>query len=893
MSSGLKSTSVISACIVAAAVALFMTGGCTVANVSRSPLVTTQLPRSVRPVHYDVSVTPDAAALTFTGNVAIAIEVLEATNTITLNAADLTIRTVRLSGAASGAGGVGTPAIETDATAQTARFVFSRPLAPGRYELAISYAGRIATQAYGLFAIDYQTPTGQKRALYTQFENSDARRMLPCWDEPAYKATFALEVVAPAGQMAIGNTPIASTGDFGGGYSRIRFATTPRMSAYLLFLALGDFERSSTKVAGTEIGVVTQRGSTAKGSFVLDSTRDILQAYNEYFDTPYPLPKLDNVAVPGNSQFFAAMENWGAILTFESAILLDPAISTQADTQYVYVMAAHEVAHQWVGNLVTMAWWDDIWLNEGFASWIAERITTRLHPEWNTALQAVSLRERAMDLDALATTHPVVQHVETVEQANQAFDGITYQKGESVIRMLEAYVGDDAWRAGVRSYLKTHAYQNAVSEDLWRAIEGASDQPVAAIARDFTLQPGVPLIRVEGAACAAGKTTLRLTQGEFSNDQPGKKPLAWRVPVVVASTASGAPVRALVTGGSATVAVPGCAPVIVNAGQSGYYRTLYAPAQFSAIAGRFASLAPIDQLGILADSWALGLAGLQPVSDFLDLARATPTDANPQVWRTIARVGRVINDHYAGEPVRQAAFQRVAIALLQPVFAATGWSARTGETSTVTILRNDLIETLGALGDADVIAESRRRFAALATESSALPAALRKSVLGVVARHADTRTWEVLHAMAIAETTQLIREQLYGLLAATSDATLARRALELAITPEPGATISPDLITTVAVLHPDLAFDFAMANLAAVMDRVDVPSRSRFMPALASRSADPAMIAKIRNYAEAHLAASARAEAGRAASKIAFRVMVRKERLPAIDAWLRSQGNGA
>lgn len=882
MSSGLKSRMGFAALIV------FLLGGCTLPFLPGSSRVTTQLPRAVRPLHYTVSVTPDATALKFTGDVAIEIEVLEATNSITLNAADLNIRTARLAGVEPGKGGPGTPVIETDATAQTARFVFSQPVAPGHYQLALNYDGNIATQAYGLFAIDYQTADGPRRALYTQFENSDARRMLPCWDEPAFKATFVLEVNAPGGQMAVSNTPIASTEDSGGGNTRIRFAPTPRMSAYLLFLALGDFQRNTTVVDGVEIGVVAQRGSVAKADFVLASTRDIVRAYDDYFDTRYPLPKLDNVAAPGSSQFFAAMENWGAILTFESAILLDPTISTQADKQFVYVTAAHEVAHQWVGNLVTMQWWDDIWLNEGFASWISERITTRLHPEWNTALQAVGLRERAMDLDALATTHPVVQHVETVEQANQAFDGITYQKGEAVIRMLEAYVGEEAWRAGVRSYVKAHAYGNAVSEDLWRAIEGASNQPVTAMARDFTLQPGVPLIRVAGAGCAAGKTTLRLTQGEFSNDEPDRKPLAWRVPVVAAAMDGGAAVRVLVAGGSATVTVPGCAPVIVNAGQSGYYRTLYAPEQFAGIAGNFAALAPIDQLGILADSWSLALAGLQPVSDFLNLTRVTPADADPQVWRTIARVARFINDAYAAEPIRQAAFQRTAIALLQPVFAASGWIAKTGEASTLTILRNDLIETLGALGDADVIAESRRRFAARATDSSALPAALRKSVLGVVARHADERTWEVLHAAASAEKTQLIRAQRYELLAATTDASLARRTLELALTPEPGATISPQLISTVAVLHPDLAFDFAIAHLAAVMNMVDSPSRSRFMPALASRSADPAMIAKIRNYAAANLAVSSRAEAERAASKIAFRVMVRKERLPAIDSWLRN-----
>jgi hypothetical protein len=268
------------------------------------------------------------------------------------------------------------------------------------------------------------------------------------------------------------------------------------MSTYLLFFALGDFERATAKVEGTELGVVTRRGAIDQARFALDSSKDILREYNDYFGVRYPLPKLDNIAGAGRSQFFGAMENWGAIFTFEYALLFDPASSTQHDRQEIFATAAHEMAHQWFGDLVTMRWWDDLWLNEGFASWMESRMTARLHPEWNTRLGAVGSRDGAMQRDSVATTHPVVQHIETVEQANQAFDEITYQKGEAVIRMLEAYVGENAWRSGVRSYMKAHAYGNTVSDDLWKQIEKAAGKPVTAIAHDFTLQPGVPLIRV-------------------------------------------------------------------------------------------------------------------------------------------------------------------------------------------------------------------------------------------------------------------------------------------------------------------------------------------------------------------------------------------------------------
>ena len=493
--------------------------------------VPTQLPRGVVPTHYEVSVTPDAAALTFSGRATIAIEVLEPTASITLNAIDLRFATVQLSGGGTAAAFTA-PKVAVDAAAQTATFTFARPLPRGDYRLAIDYAGKIGTQAVGLFALDYDTPAGRKRALFTQFENSDARRFIPSWDEPAYRAAFDLEAIVPSGEMAVSNMPVAQRTDLGNGRSRVRFAPSPRMSTYLLFLAVGDLDRATTRVGDTEIGVVTKKGALDQAQFALDSSALVLREYNDYFGTPYPLPKLDNIAAPGRSQFFGAMENWGAIFTFEYALLVDPSISTEGDRQGIFETAAHEISHQWFGDLVTMAWWDDLWLNEGFASWMAGRTTEKLHPEWNSALQAVTSRDAALERDALATTHPVVQRVETVEQANQAFDVITYQKGEAVIRMLEGYVGAEAWRAGVRRYIRAHAYGNTVSDDLWRDIEAEVGKPITAIAHDFTLQPGVPLVTVGDVACREGASQVSLTQGELSKDRPDKKPLAWRVPVI-------------------------------------------------------------------------------------------------------------------------------------------------------------------------------------------------------------------------------------------------------------------------------------------------------------------------------------------------------------------------
>ena len=854
------------------------------AGVIAAARATTQLPRTVRPTHYDVALTPDLAGATFAGKVAITLDVLIPTASITLNAADLAFSRVTLTPAAGGA--LMTAGASIDAAAQTATFTFARPLARGSYRLALDYQGVIGQQAVGLFSLDYDTADGKRRALYTQFENSDARRMIPSWDEPAYKASFTLEATVPAGQMAVSNMPIAHTTALADGRTLVRFAPTPNMSTYLLFFGLGEFERVTMDADGTELGVITTKGGTAQAAFALESSKAILGEYNSYFGVRYPLPKLDNIAAPGRSQFFGAMENWGAIFTFEYAMLLDPAISTQADKQEVFATAAHEMAHQWFGDLVTMQWWDDLWLNEGFASWMESRMTARLHPEWDTALNAVNVRERAMARDSLASTHPVVQHVETVEQASQAFDDITYQKGESVIRMLENYVGADAWRSGVRAYMREHAYKNTVSDDLWRAIEKAAAKPVTGIAHDFTLQPGVPLIRVDSAICKGGSTSVVLTQAQFSRDVPERPALRWRVPVTLQAAGASQPAHALVTGGKASVAVPGCGAVMVNAGQSGYYRTLYAPSHFSALAASFASLAPIDQMGLLADSWSLGLAGLQPASDFLDLASAATPATDPQVWGKIAKLFLAVHEHYKGDHPRQQRFDTFAIARLAPVLQQLGWIARAGENATIANLRADLIGTLGALDDPTTLAEARRRYAAQAADPLALPAAIRKAVMAVVARHADAPTWDALHRAALAEKSPMIKDQLFDLLASASDDTLARRALALAMTDEPGVTNSAAMLEQVAFQHPDMAFDFALANMGKVNERVDSSSRSRYFPRLAAGSADPATIVKLDDYAGANLAAGARRDADTAIAGIRDRIKVRAERLPMIDAWL-------
>ncbi|CTP87978.1 aminopeptidase [Xanthomonas translucens pv. arrhenatheri] len=846
--------------------------------------VPTQVPRTARPRHYALEITPHADKMTFDGKVRIALDVLQTTDRIVLQAADLRFGRSTLTGGKTKAALVAK--VATDADAQTASFVFAKPLAPGSYVLSIDYSGVINTQANGLFALDYATAHGQRRALYTQFENSDARRVLPSWDEPDFKATFDLTVNAPAAQMVVGNMPVAATTDLGHGLKRVAFQTTPKMSTYLLFLGVGDFQRTALKGDnGTEIGVIAQQGKAEQARFALESGRDVLREYNDYFGVRYPLPKLDNIAAPGDSQFFSAMENWGAIFTFEHSLLLDPAVSDVTDRQRVFTTAAHEIAHQWFGDLVTMAWWDDLWLNEGFATWLEGRTTAKLHPEWDIDKAGPAYVNRAaMGRDAYATTHPVVQKVATVEQASQAFDGITYQKGSAVIGMLEDYVGADAWRDGVRRYIKKRAYGNAVTGDLWQEIDAAAPgKQFLQVAHDFTLQPGVPLIKV-ATSCNAGTTVVRLEQGEYSLDRPDKQPLRWHVPVAVRS--GGHDMRVLVDG-SAQLQLPGCtAPVLVNAGQKGYYRTLYAPAQFKALADGFATLPVVDQLGVLLDTSALATLGLQPQADLLGLADKVPVGAASYLWAMVSGFYTDIDDLFKGDPKRQAAWRRYALSRLAPEFATLGWDDRASDAAQVKQLRAALIYTLGGMGDAQVIAEARRRFAAFQADPSALSPELRNSVLGIVARNADAATWDALHRMAQKETSSMIRDQDYLLLATAKDDALAQRALDMALTDEPGATNSASMISQVSGEHPDLAFDFAVAHRERVDTLVGTTSRARYYPRLGVGSVDLKMIDKIQAYAQRYLAATSRRDADAAIADIRTRVKLRAQRVPQIKAWL-------
>ena len=867
------------------------------ANPSAAAGVHTDLPRVAHPVHYSIEITPDAANLSFTGQSSVEIEVTQNTPFLTLHAVDLKIASATL----TPAGGMAVPVTVTlDEKSQTARFTPAQPLAPGRYRLDTTYSGTIYTQANGLFALDYPDKlTGKTvRGLFTQFEAPDARRFAPMFDEPIYKATFDLAAVVPAEKMAVSNMPVKSEQDLGKGLKRVTFGTSPKMSSYLLFFALGDFERMAKEAApGVQVGIVSPKGSGEQARFALDELAKLIPYFSEYFGQPYPLPKLDNVAAPGQSQFFSAMENWGAILTFERILLNDPAITSAAARQNIATVQAHEVAHQWFGNLVTMAWWEDLWLNEGFASWMETKASDHFHPDWFPLLGRVNGRDSAMNLDGFKTTHPIVQEIRTVDETNQAFDAITYQKGEAVISMLEAFAGETVWRDGLRAYMRDHKFGNTVSRDLWQAVEKAGAPGLTAIATDFTTKPGIPLVRVADMTCKKGMATLTLEQGEFSidrKDEVAAKPQQWKVPLLVSAN-GGQPVRTILDGGQngarTTVSIKGCGPVIINAGQLGYYRSLYTPRMLAALKTAMPNLAPVDQMGLVSDNLALSTSGYQPFAPAFDLMAAIPGNANPVV------LGSVFGDFLGAwralekDPVAQQKLAARIAATYKPRLEALGFEPKDGESLPDADLRATLIAGFGTMGDPQVVAEARRRFAQLATNPKAMDGPLKTTWLNIVARNATRAEWDAIRKMAAASNSAVERQFLYTLLGRPADASLAAAARELALGDEPGKTTSAAIISASAALHPDATFDFALANRARIEALVDAQSRVTFIAGLGGQSTDPAMLDKLAAF-KTTIPADAARPVDRVIGNLTEKARTRPLFVKGLADWLGTSGSG-
>lgn len=848
-------------------------------TVSTPALAAGQLPQTVAPVLYDITIRPDAKALTFSGEETVDVDVRQATTTIVLNAAELAVTRATFDGK---------PVPFTmDKAAQTLTLTLPQAASVGRHKVGFAWTGKINRSANGLFAIDYSNADGsQSRMLATQFEAPDARRFAPMWDEPAFKARFRLSATAPKGQMAISNMPVASVAAQADGTQLYRFGETPVMSSYLLYFGSGDLDRKTVNASGVEIGVVSRKGVVDQGDYALGSASKLLSYYNDYFGTPYPLPKMDMIAGPGSSQFFGAMENWGAIFYFENELLFDPKVMTESNRQRIHTVVAHEMAHQWFGDLVTMRWWDDLWLNEGFASWMEGKATNDLNPSWKAAAASIAgERESAMGIDATSATHPIIRKIETVDQIGEAFDSITYLKGQAVIGMLESTLGSDIFRKGIRSYMAKYKYQNTVTEQLWEELSKASGTNIATIAHDFTLQGGVPLVTLSGARCEGGQTVAMLSQGRFGLDEASKTPQTWHVPIRVA-TIGGGETSTVVTGAApAPVKVGGCGTLVLNRGKGSYTRVMYDDAGHAAIVRDYTRLSLEDRLGTLGDDYALAAGGYQDLGRWFDLMAQVKPDADPLEWGTVAaELGR-LDGLYEGTPLEKPLRAKIA-SILSPALARVGFEAQAGEGAPVSNLRETLIGRLGTSGDTMVAARARGYVAGLAKDPAAIPAAIRQPILATYATRATPAEWDKLLDLAKAERNPVVKNRYVSLLGYAEDESAARRALGLLKTDTFTPPQRAALLRSIAGAHPDLAFDWAVANKALVDSFLEESNRATFIVGLGAGSNDPAMPGKIQAFADANLPEGSRGGAKRSISQIAVRKAVADRLKPAVQAWL-------
>src|SRR6266567_3593187 len=489
-----------------------------------------KLPKEVIPIEYSVRFVPNIDKFTFTGSETVELSVHNPVRQLVLNALEVAITRASVDGKA-----LPQSAIKIDEKAELLTLELPSELSAGDHTLALTFSGKINQQGQGLFYMRYQEQgTGMKKiALGTQFEATDARRLFPCWDEPSFRARFQLTAVVPENWLAVSNMPIESEEKIAEG-KETRFAATPSMSSYLNVFVAGELDLIESRSGPTQIRVITTKGKAELGRYALEATAQILQYYNDYFGVPYPLPKLDQIALPGG--FGGAMENWGGITYYESTLLFDPEKSSAATRQGIYEVIAHETAHQWFGDLVTMAWWDNLWLNEGFASWMGSKCTAHFNPQWEVWLaknvqrdptrRTGIAKEVAMEGDARSTTHAIQQPVANEAEANSAFDDITYRKGQSFLRMLESFLGEATFRDGIRRYIAAHKYSNSTTADLWNALSESSGKPVGEIAAAWTEQPGFPVVIMKREG-----EKISLSQERFTINFPDAPALEWKIPL--------------------------------------------------------------------------------------------------------------------------------------------------------------------------------------------------------------------------------------------------------------------------------------------------------------------------------------------------------------------------
>jgi aminopeptidase N len=750
------------------------------------PLDSGRLPGTAKPLRYEVALVIDPAMPRFTGDVGITVEIPAATQAIVLHGRDLTISRAEVV--------QGEQHLAASASTRLAKgphdapdelvLTLARPLSPGRAEIRIAWSAPIGDKLSGL----YRVKEDGAHYVFTQFEPTDARRMLPCFDEPGFKVPFELKVTTPKGNLAVANAEEVARADSEDGRSTtFRFAPTAPLPTYLFALATGPFEIREAPPGPVKIRLITTKGKAILGDLVLEAAAAHTRLLGDYFDRPYPYSKLDLVAVPEFG--FGAMENAGLISFREELILLDSQRAGAAARRAMATNVAHEISHHWFGNLVTMAWWDDLWLNEGFATWMEGKIVDAWRPSMDARLQAQRSKGTIMGRDALDSARAVRQPVSGSGEAEDAFDEITYYKGAAVLGMLEAWLGEATMRDGIRAYLKAHEHGSATSADLFQAIGAAANKDAGAVASTFLDQPGVPLVRADLVCDKGAPPRVRITQSRYRGRRGGavQDHAAWKIPICVAYEGGdkAGPTCGLVEAEDAEIALPaGRCPkwVYPNANESGYYHFVLPAAQMAALAGAAHGLDPRERMGLVANAWALVRSGDLAVGTLLDLLAGMKRERHRLVLEEMIAALSGVSDTLVDEATRPT-FRRYVASILLPIARELGWETRKADTDDQKLLRKSVLSALSTLAeDPWLDAEADKRSLAFLANPRSMDPDIAAIALHASARRAGERRFDELTSAASRATLPEERIDAIGPLGSFADPMLLRRALDLMLT---------------------------------------------------------------------------------------------------------------
>ena len=781
-----------------------------------------RLPTNVRPTAYRLTLTPDLENFTFAGEVSIDIEVAKSTGRILLNAAELQISAASVTG--ENGESVSATGIVLDEKRERAVLTFPKEVASGRARLSMEFSGILNDQLRGFYRCRYTDADGADRNMAaTQFEATDARRAFPCWDEPAVKATFQLTLRIPSELTAVSNTLPEAEAMAGDGTKEVLFAPTPKMSTYLLAFVVGDLAAVEERAPnGTLVRIWATRGKEEQGRFALETAVGLLGYLDSYFGIPYPLEKLDHIALPDFAA--GAMENWGAITYREIALLFDPEISAANTRQRIAEIIAHEMAHMWFGDLVTMEWWDDLWLNESFASWMGNKAVDHIRPEWDMWTQFVYQDTNGgLSLDGLKNSHPIEMQVTNPAEIGELFDAISYNKGGAVLRMLEDFLGEETFRQGIHHYLKRHQYGNARTEDLWASLEEVSGKPITEIMNTWIKQAGYPVLQVaESTDAEIGGYGISLSQSRFLYDRlmnPNEEDASqWRVPISIRQAGADLKATALMEGTSLQAQLESRDTpdwVKVNAGQTGFYRVNYDAEQWRRLGDAVGvmGLPATDRLGLQNDAFALMRAGSLSPATFLALAESYSRENHVSVWSDLASNLGSFDNLIGGQPYYDR-FPPFAQGIFRVAAQRIGWEEQPGEGHMDALLRTTLLGSLGAYGDEATIQEARGRFDHFLERPESLSPDLRGTVFGLTAQAGDEDTFDTLLQLEDAADLQEEKMRFMRALTRFQREDLLRKTLELTLSPRVRSQDTVSLVIGVAMNRQggDLAWEFIKEN---------------------------------------------------------------------------------